>query len=367
MYRSLMFIAVVALVAGLSGCSGTDNGEPIDQALVGEWQIFEAQAGDETIPPDEIFGQDEGDVRWTVQFRADGVVTERRFNAEGEVTSTNTGDWTAAGGEFDLTFPDDEHPVEGTYQIEGNILTVTTLIEEHEVSLRFVRVVDLTEQDPHMARNWEVAAVEVNGVATPLPDYFDLHDAIDTAVLLLHADGTFDLYGLEGAEIRGGGQGNWATGGGAINFTADGQIRRGAYAVNSASMTFLDIDGSSVRFALEAFVTEGTERDESLIGAWQAASVTVNDQPAELADVLGWPEDVDGEVVRFYSDGVLVAINYKGEQPFSGQFGTWNTDGNVLTLNLEDLIVMDSWSVVGDTATFDFTLNGDAISLTCER
>ncbi len=372
MRRSLYIIAALVLVVGLVGCGGSDNGDPvngdpingdpIDQALVGEWQIFEALLDGENVAPGEAMGWDENEVRMTINFGADGSITERLFESDGSVADTSTGTWTAEAGEFAIEFGD-EDPVAGTYTVDENILTVTIDAPPEapgeQLLLRWVRVAELTERDQALVRGWNVSDVRVNGVDVAPADFFKMGNA-DDFVMAVNDDGSFVIYALDGIDIEGIAAGSWATGGGAIALIVDGAIMLGTYSINSASLTFLDVDGSTVQFGLEAFAPAG-ERDASLVGQWETISATVDGEDVPLGLIFDWAEEdgTDRMLIHFYPDGTVVTTDYAGEDLVSGEVGTWNSDAGVLTLNLDEPVVMNAWDVVGNVLTTELTLLDD--------
>lgn len=378
MRKTLMIVAILALVVVIAGCSGsgdgdpvngTDpiNGDPLDPNLVGIWQLFEAVVDGAVTAPGAAMDWDEAVRRLEVEFGNDGAFAHRAYGADGTELESEEGTWTAVGGGFSIQLGDDE-PFAGAYQVQGNILTVTAIEEGIETVLRWAKVVELTERDPQLARTWLIDAVAVNGVGTAVGDFFGWNPDSDAAVLIFQADGTMTYFELEGDDIRGGEQGNWATGGGSIHLQVAGGNMRGAYEVNSASVTFLDTDGSTVKFDLSNFVQEGSEWDEALLGMWQAISVTVDDVDTPLDVFFEWEPGTNRTTVQFFPDGTVLSIDYSNGDFVSGDLNTWNTDGGVLTINTDEVMVMDDWSVVDDTATLTFTADhGVVVVLVFER
>ncbi len=359
MQKALLIMAVMAFLMVVGGCGGSGgepiNGDPFDAALVGAWQLFEATADGNVVAPGDAMDWDAGVVRLHVEFGDDGTFTQRVYASDNTEIRSETGTWSTDSGQVTIEVGS-EDPVVGGYQVEGNLLTVT-VVEGEELVLRWSRVVDLTEQASLLARTWSIERVLVNGAEVAIGDYFGWKASSDAAVLIFGVDGTLTYFELDGIDITGGDQGQWATGGGMISMLMEGRLLRGAYLTSSASVTFLDTDGSSVHFDLQPFVQEVSERDRSLIGLWRAVSLTLDGADAPLGTFFNWEPGTDLTSIQFFADGTLLSIDYAGADFVSGELGNWNTDGGVLRLNFDESIVMDAWQVVGDTATITLTLD----------
>lgn len=368
MWMLTALVLTTALLMGVLGCgSGEDgDGNGVDATLVGVWQFFEAREDGNVIPPGEAIGWEEGMTRTTAEFLNNGNLVIRDYDNTKALVNTENGTWTAQGGVLTLTI--DQEVMEFAYVINGNLLTLTSDDEGHENVMRWAKVVNLTGHDAALVRTWVVQSVQVNGANTPIADYFGLPPAAQAMSMQMLADGTLIARPL-GAEnvILGRTNGTWATGGGELAVTIDGFTMRGSYLANNTSTTLLDEMGRTVHFELAAFAPAG-QRAAALLGAWQAASATVNGTPVPMEDFFGWEDDTDRMTIAFFADGTIISVEYAGADVTFADMGTWSSAGGTLTINFpgEDPMVMN-FNVVGNTVTVTFTEGGDDVVLTFTR
>lgn len=369
MWMVTALVLTTALLMGVMGCGGGGDGggNGGDATLVGVWQFFESREDGNVTPPADALGWDQGVTRTTVEFLNNGNLVVRDYDNTGALVGTENGTWTVQGGVLTITIGGDE-PMQFNYTINGNLLTLTSNEDGHEHVMRWAKVVNLSGHDAALVRTWVVDSVQVNGVDTPVADYFRFNpDSAMTMQIL--ADGTLIARELaaDESEIIGSTQGTWATGGGEFAVTINDFTMRGSYAANNTSATLLDEEGQTVHIELTPFAPEG-QHAATVVGTWQAASATVNGTPVPLEDFFGWDPGTDRMTIAFFADGTIINTEYQGSNVVFAQLGTWSTTGATLTINFpgEDLKVM-TFNVVGNTVTVTFTQDGNDMVLTFTR
>ncbi|MCD6359787.1 MAG: lipocalin family protein [Armatimonadetes bacterium] len=363
----------IVLTFGLIGCgSGGDGdggggggGATHPAELVGIWQIFEATIDGVIVAPAEAMDWDEGVTRETVELVADGTAVDRHYDNDKDLVDTDNGTWEVQNGVLTVTFGGDA--VNVTYAIAGNILTTTQDDQGDQTVLRWAKVVNLAGHDANLVRAWRVTSVTVNGANEAVGDYFDFEEGAVEAVVLMEDDGTLWAFQLAAdGEIVDAMEGTWATGDGEIVFNVDGE-QRGAYIANNTSTTFLDPEGQTVHFELEAFAPIALHNPQ-LVGEWQAATATVDGEAVPLADFYDWDEDSVRMIIKLWADGTAINLEYDAADNVTyGVLGTWSTNGGGMTVNFEDTITFTTANVAGNTLTLTGTVDGSNVVLTFTR
>lgn len=368
--RRLMLVVMMLAALGFVGCGGGGDGgdggggDPIDANLLGTWQVYFTSIDGQQVGPAQAMDWDQGIVRMTIEFKNDRTVAIRHYGEEGLIETEN-GTWTAQSGNVTLSMDDEDIPLQ--YSFDGRVLVVEQQQDGTTIVMRFVPVVNLTAHAASLVRSWEVASVEVNGAAESLADFFGLPPDADGVVLQMGDDGTLNVFLYDGSDIVEHVAGTWANLGELLVIApqSEGELR-GVWSSNT-SVTFLNTDGSTVTFELTQWAPTGTHAS-GLVGQWQAQSVTVNGSSASMADFFEWETGTAYMLLDLMADGTAISREMASANDILyGGLGTWNTDGGTMTLSFEGPMVMDSWSVVGNTLTVEMTDDGDSIVLTWQR
>ena len=331
----------------------------VDPALVGTWQPYAATANGDGCAIAEALNFDGHVARTELTFNNDGTFDLTEYQTDGS-SSTSQSLWGAENGQVHLLVGATLETL--AYTISGNLIDTTFTKGGIDYAVSWVKVVDLTGHDAQMVATWTVASATANGGDAPFAE-----PGTDGVSIQMLADGTLSFYQLLGDEIVASETGTWVTGGGAITLTLGDQTMRGAYTTGSPSITFTNEIGSWIHLNLSALAPAG-ERDESVVGVWSMASATVDGTSVNLADFFEWDARTTSMTVAFFADGAVISREYdRFDVVTYADLGTWNTDGGTLTLNIDETIVMDSWSVSGDTATMSLTQEGSAVVLTLQR
>jgi hypothetical protein len=367
----IMTVAVVvALTTGLMGCGGGggngDNGGggTHPAALVGTWQVYQAENDGETVAPWMGWGRDAGTIRETIQFLAGGACTAHIYD-DGGLAGTENGTWTVAAGVLTVTMPG--YTKELTYAIDGNLATTTEDDHGTEHVVRWAKVVNLTGHDAALVRAWTVQSVETDGVDTPPATFFEWGHESDAEVLQFLADGTMMIHEIAGNEIVDHEEGTWATAGGEIIITVGPDSMRGGYVPNNTSVTFLDSDGSGVVFELAAYAPAGLQHDPAVVDTWQATSVTLDGAAVSLADFFNWDAGSDRMTAQFWADGTEISLEYAGTDIVYADISSWSTAGATMTLVGDGAIAFDNHVIAGNTVTLTGSDGGDAVVLVFTR
>ena len=370
MRRLVMLLATIVATATftLVGCGGGDGGPgnatPFDAVLVGTWQPYMATVDGTQAAPAQALSWDPGVVRMTIGFADDGTATVRHYDGQGLVATQN-GTWTAQNGNGTLTIDGDDTAI--TYALDGQVMTITFTEDGSQMTTRCVPVVTVNGQAADLARAWRITAVEVNGAAQTIANFFEFSPEANAAVLQMTPDGTFHIYVIdEGGAVIEHLQGAWATDGELLVVDPpDKPLMRGVWATGNTSVTFLD-GGDTTKFELAAWATPGV-RDATVAGQWMPQSVTVNGAPADMAAFFEWEQETDYMLLDLLQDGTaLVRELSAADQVLYAGLGTWNTGNSQLTLDMDVTVVMD-YTVTGNTLTVGFVDGGDDVAMVWSR
>ncbi len=363
--RNIFALLAVLALMGFVGCGGGgDGGTLIDTSVVGTWQPYFATVNGTEVGPAQTFEWGEEMTGMTLALAASGTVTVTDLGEGGTNLGSETGTWTASGGNATITMPDDT--IEMTYQVSGNILTTQFEEEGDQILVRWVKVVNLAGHDAALCRSWLVTSVTADGAAVDLVDFFDPDEPATTFVVQLLDNGQLVIWGLDGEEVVHRELGTWATGGGAIQIVIDGETIRGAYQTGNTSLSIIDPGGVSATLQLQPWAPAG-DHDSALVAEWQAQSVSVNGSPVSLADFYEWDPQSTSMRVYFFADGTFVNVERNAADVVTwAGLGTWNTDNAQLTVNMDGPMVMD-YAISGSTATMHADNEGDDVTLVFQR
>ena len=372
MWRTCLILTAIVLAVGMIGCGGSDNGDPIngepiddpiDEALVGTWQPYEAAILGDAIGPREAFDWDEDIISMTVQFIGDGNVT-LRYYGHGGLVRTETGTWTAEAGNATLNIDGEETNIE--YSPDGRVMIIAFTENTAQFRTRWVPVIDASGQAAELARTWQVALVEVNAATVPMADFFGVPEEASVA-LGMTPDGTLHVFMLdEESRIVEYMQGAWATEDELIVLDPPGtRTLRGVWDAGNTSITFLNDDGNTAKFHLTPWAPAG-ERDEQLLGEWTPQSVTINNQQADMAQFFEWQPGTEEMFLDLWADGTAILRETAGDDVLWAALTWWATNGGQFTLALEEALEMD-YVIAGDVLTVAFIQNGDSITITWLR
>lgn len=356
MRRTLFLSLAIMAVAGLmlAGCSGGGDGgdNGVAANLVGTWQVIAASVdGQMQVLADEM-GWDEGTVRMDVQFRNDGTLMVRHYDQAGEETASEQGTWQVADGV--LTVNVDQETNDLTYQIDGNTMQTTETDDGQQLLLTWVKVVQLSGHDNAMVGTFAVTETEVDGTDTDPADYFDISEQADGVRFMLEADGTFTFseIGQQGAINQQ--QGTWATGGGEIIITIDGNTLRGVYTPDNTSITLLDPDGQTLAMELNPLEVPA-QIDPALVATWQPYAATADGAVCAPAVAMNWGAGVVGATIQFFNDGTYEFTEALDGGSAQTATGVWGAEGGVFSILAGIEVERLAYTITGNLVETSFT------------
>jgi len=93
--------------------------------------------------------------------------------------------------------------------------------------------------------------------------------------------------------------------------------------------------------------------DAALVGTWQFFESREDGNVIPARDAMGWEGEETRTTVQFNADGTLVVRDYNENGDLVGtENGTWNTQGNTLTINLDEQM------------QFQYAIDGNILTLT---
>jgi len=259
--RKMLPIAALFLVL-LAGCGGggSGGGEDIDPgtSMIGRWQPISAVQDGTTVVPLSTAMMSYGST-WTrgeYEFRQDGTCSLYGYMGNTLVQTVN-GTWnsdnqvapiTLEGVTVDVSWSDGP----------ANVMSANFDRNGHSYQTRWVRVVTVTGHDLQLVGTWQAAAVEVNGVATPVADFFEFEPGSDAMTIEFQADGDAISREMSGATVVSTENQTWATSEGEFTLTMDSTLGRGYYTPGTVQLvvTFVNpADGSTVEITWNRLVT----------------------------------------------------------------------------------------------------------------
>lgn len=367
---SIPVVLLALMFAGCGGGGGGNGGDGDDDgdidlncSLIGTWLPVTALEDDAPVKVSDAMWAWDPD--WTsaeLTFLANGTCSIRGFEGTTADSAVVQGTWMSdqgiaqisIGGENIVLNWGDMGYVMHTAQFNRN---------SHEYKTQWVRIANLTERDQNMVRTWRVDSVVVNGTTRTAAQYYGM-PSDSHMTYQFHANGNLirRQVNVEGIVSLPKTQGTWTTGGGQLKMALGGSEVR----CIQHTRTFMNAQGETVSLNWGEWapgLAPGQTRPTALLGVWRAQSATMNGTPIPLADFFEFEAGVNRFEIQFWADGTLEQSDYAGTTLVSSELGVWYTTGNVLTLQLGDLI-QATYSISGSTLTATLVEGADTFVLT---
>lgn len=242
-YRWWLVVSVLlaGLLAGCGGGGGGDGDGGIDPSvtMLGRWQPTFVTEDATVVPLRDAMDWDGNWTRVELEFLINATCTLYAYEGT-QLVETITGTWSSESQVAPITFGGETTTI--TYWEAANLLTGTYTKDGHNYEIKWVKVITLTEHEAQLVGTWQAAAVKVNGVDTPIADFFEFDPGSDAMRLELQANGTAISREMAGSAVVNTETGTWATGGLEFTLAMLGDETRGYWNVLAGQFVAIFLD-----------------------------------------------------------------------------------------------------------------------------
>lgn len=216
-----------------------------------------------------------------------------------------------------------------------------------------------------MIGTWQPVSATVDGEAVKVSEVMPDTDTEATRwVLVFNQSGTcsFTAYGSTGDTIEVI-SGTWSSQNQIAPVTTDGETTTIAWTdVGNILTAQYAVDGHQVVAKWVRLIPAPSGHESSMVGTWEAQSVHVNGDEADLADFFGWSTGTR-ETLELQADGDAYATEWNGDTSVNTMNAEWATGSGVFKMNLEGKTLWGYWEFPLLTLTVLDPENGDTLKM----